>query len=105
MHLLMPSLCRNLPAELLNLPAELLNPPWEQRMAAMKAIQLSELEEQTVCRREKEALEPFLANTLPRVSCSKPCPFLHLQYSAIQIFHIQFRRSLSNMSQFRLRMC
>ena len=27
MHLLMPSLCRNLPAELLNLPAELLNPP------------------------------------------------------------------------------
>ncbi len=25
MHLLMPSLCRNLPAELLNLPAELLN--------------------------------------------------------------------------------
>ena len=48
MHLLMPSLCRNLPAELLNLPAELLNPPWEQRMAAMKVIQLSELEEQTV---------------------------------------------------------
>ena len=38
------------------------------------------------CRREKEALELFLVNTLPRVSCSKPCPFLHLQYSAIQSF-------------------
>ena len=38
------------------------------------------------CRREKEALELFLVNTLPRVSCSKPCPFLHLQYSAFQSF-------------------